>query len=147
MPNFLFIIEHFSSISLSITEGKYLLVSGKSHRLGWKADLSSPYLFVTREINMTFWYYMNGAGMGNLSVIVTDRYGGKTNIWHKHGRQSADWQRATVSLDILTSFVSTLYTTRYNCIDLIYINNLDYINASISLKGLNKHWNNVYKFY
>jgi len=110
MPNFIYIIKHFSNISLSITEGKYLLISGKSHRLGWKADLSSPYLFETRETNMTFWYYMNGAGIGNLSVIVTDRYGGKTNIWHKHGRQSADWQRATVSLGILTSFVSTLYT-------------------------------------
>lgn len=87
-------------------KGKYLLISGKSHRLGWTADLSSPYLFVTRENNMTFWYYMNGAGIGNLSVIVTDRYGGKTNIWHKHGRQSADWQRATVSLGILTSFIT-----------------------------------------
>lgn len=50
---------------------------------------------------------MNGVGVGDLRVVLVDRYQNRKIAWVKSGRQGPGWCLGHVSLEDLTAYVST----------------------------------------
>ena len=48
--------------------------------------------------NLTFWYHMLGAGMGELKVLLQDSNGINTTVWQKSGEQGYNWIQARVEI-------------------------------------------------
>lgn len=51
---------------------------------------------------------MNGVGVGELRVVLADRYGGTKTVWTKSGRQGPGWRQAQVILEDITAYVNML---------------------------------------
>ena len=78
--------------------GKYIYVTG--HDAKQKNDVAvvkSPTFSLDKPSNLTFWYNMNGVGIGQLSLFK--RAGGQTTeLWKREGRQWSDWMQGVVLL-------------------------------------------------
>jgi len=86
--------------------GQYAYITGKdSLNASSIAIIQSPKLYVTKDITLTFWYHMNGVGIGKLSVLKIDKYGRQMEVWSRHGRQGPEWNNGTVIFDLLTTQV------------------------------------------
>ncbi|XP_033749866.1 MAM and LDL-receptor class A domain-containing protein 1-like [Pecten maximus] len=95
--------------------GSYVYVSGgDSQGPQTVAILSSPSFYLTSPTVFSFWYHMNGVGIGNLSLLVTDMYGDRVILWSKHGRQGPDWQQATLHFDISVAKVEFVASAKYH---------------------------------
>ncbi|XP_041360447.1 MAM and LDL-receptor class A domain-containing protein 1-like [Gigantopelta aegis] len=46
----------------------------------------------------SFWYHMNGPGIGSLSVFSQSVDGTLHELWSKHGRQGSSWHLAKIML-------------------------------------------------
>ncbi|XP_060071424.1 MAM and LDL-receptor class A domain-containing protein 1-like [Ylistrum balloti] len=95
--------------------GSYVYVSGSdSQGPASVAILSSPALYLASPISFSFWYHMNGVGIGNLSLIATDKFGNRKTLWSRHGRQGPDWLRATLRLDSSAEKVEFVASAKYH---------------------------------
>ena len=78
--------------------GKYLYVTGHdAKQMNSTAVIKSPPFSLDKESNMTFWYSMNGVGIGQL-ILSKWVEGQKTEIWSRKGRQGSDWMEGAVVL-------------------------------------------------
>ena len=78
------------------------------------AQFSSPIITISRQTNLTFWYHMNGIGIGNLYLYQETLDGHNNVLWHKFGRQSSKWLNTSVTLPFGTykvGFISILRNT------------------------------------
>ncbi|XP_056020518.1 MAM and LDL-receptor class A domain-containing protein 1-like, partial [Ostrea edulis] len=79
--------------------GSYIFIRGLD--AGRNASLKAiveTNLDATSDLQMSFWYFMNGIGIGNLTVNKVDDDGTKTELWRKEGRQGSEWIQAKVRL-------------------------------------------------
>lgn len=72
------------------------------------AEIRSPDLYILDNTTVSFWYHMNGVGVGELRVVLADRYGGTKTVWTKSGRQGPGWRQAQVILEDITAYVNML---------------------------------------
>ncbi|XP_021362287.1 MAM and LDL-receptor class A domain-containing protein 1-like [Mizuhopecten yessoensis] len=95
--------------------GSYVYVSGyDSQGPQSVAILSSPALYLSWPVTLSFWYHMNGVGIGNLSLLVTDKYGNQRTVWNKHGRQGPDWLQAILNLDTSAAKIEFVASAKYH---------------------------------
>ena len=60
---------------------------------------TQTFKYASTKCSMSFWYHMNGAHIGTLSVYSTNNYGQLENkIWAISGDQGNFWNRAKVTL-------------------------------------------------
>ncbi|XP_052098974.1 MAM and LDL-receptor class A domain-containing protein 1-like [Mytilus californianus] len=59
--------------------------------------IHSSNLQVTGNNILSFWYHMNGNGIGSLTVYLVSK-GTRQRLWQKTGRQSPDWLLATIPI-------------------------------------------------
>ncbi|KAL3867306.1 hypothetical protein ACJMK2_044520 [Sinanodonta woodiana] len=62
------------------------------------ARLDSGQVFFQPGTNISFWYHMNGAGIGSLNLLQRTPDGNKVILWSRTGRQNPEWLKAEVSL-------------------------------------------------
>ncbi|XP_046545765.1 MAM and LDL-receptor class A domain-containing protein 1-like [Haliotis rubra] len=79
--------------------GQYVYIRGEDARdANAHATLVSPFLRVTSVITLTFWYHMNGNGIGTLSMSMLPASGGRFLLWRLSGRQGNEWKQAQVKI-------------------------------------------------
>uniref|UniRef100_K1RM15 MAM domain-containing protein 2 n=1 Tax=Magallana gigas TaxID=29159 RepID=K1RM15_MAGGI len=79
----------------------YLLLKGhEAHSGNWTARLYSPHISINSPRNLTFWYHMNGAGIGNLRLYKENADGSNEVLFVKKGRQGVSWEQASVNLPV-----------------------------------------------
>lgn len=79
----------------------YLLLKGhEAHNGNWTARLYSPHISINSPRNLTFWYHMNGAGIGNLRLYRENADGSKEELFVRKGRQGVSWEQASVNLPV-----------------------------------------------
>ncbi|XP_056017904.1 MAM and LDL-receptor class A domain-containing protein 2-like isoform X2 [Ostrea edulis] len=86
------------------TNGIYLYMetSGSSPQ-GTKAIMRSPLFQTTGNSCLSFFYNMNGADIGELTVQIEE--GDNTSmVWRKQGNQGSEWRRAIVTLSSQEAF-------------------------------------------
>ncbi|XP_046545744.1 MAM and LDL-receptor class A domain-containing protein 1-like [Haliotis rubra] len=80
--------------------GHYVYTNGDRAARSSVAQLRSNTVTLTSSVNLTFWYHMNGNGIGNVSLIREDN---DTDdgivLWSRHGRQGLNWLESHVTLD------------------------------------------------
>ncbi|XP_067664631.1 uncharacterized protein [Haliotis asinina] len=80
--------------------GHYVYTSGQRAARSSVAQLRSSTVILTSSVNLTFWYHMNGNGIGNVSLIREDN---DTDdgivLWSRHGRQGFNWLESHITLD------------------------------------------------
>ena len=92
-------IHVFKLLFFKILDGNYLLLNGhKVHNYNWSATFSSPRVNIQQYTNMSFWYHMNGVGIGHLAVYAEYSNGYRDTLVFMSGRQSPEWQHVTVEL-------------------------------------------------
>ncbi|XP_033750836.1 MAM and LDL-receptor class A domain-containing protein 1-like [Pecten maximus] len=80
-------------------DGRYAYIRGMEARnSSWKAVLSSNAIDSDVQLQFSFWYIMNGLGVGSLSLYQTFSDGDTQNVWSRNGRQGPDWIQAVVNL-------------------------------------------------
>ena len=65
---------------------------------GGKGGLTSNFLHVSSPAEFSFWYHMNGPGIGELSLSRMTQGGRLHELWSKHGRQGPDWNLARIMI-------------------------------------------------
>ena len=99
---FNFIIQMFLMFFLI---GRYYYIDVSMRTTGDNASLASATLSQTTTCKMTFWYNMNGIGIGSLSVSIATEFGIPSNmVWAKSGDQGFGWQKASFILNSLKDF-------------------------------------------
>nr|XP_022333227.1 MAM and LDL-receptor class A domain-containing protein 1-like [Crassostrea virginica] len=93
--------------------GQYLYINGHEFiNTTLSAEIRSPELYILDNTTVTFWYHMNGVGVGELRVVLIDRYGGSKIVWVKSGRQGSGWHQGRFILEDLTASIKFQGTTR-----------------------------------
>lgn len=93
--------------------GQYLYIDGHEFiNSTFAAEIRSPDLYILDNTTVSFWYHMNGVGVGELRVVLADRYGGTKTVWTKSGRQGPGWHQAQVILEDITAYIIFQGTTR-----------------------------------
>nr|XP_022335159.1 uncharacterized serine-rich protein C215.13-like isoform X2 [Crassostrea virginica] len=96
------------------THGKYIFIKGRDAQgksRNTSAVLESD-VAVTSGMQISFWYYMNGIGIGSLTLAMSEGNGSVTTLWEKEGRQGPSWIQATVDLPPGNYVISFKATTR-----------------------------------
>ncbi|XP_048733954.2 MAM and LDL-receptor class A domain-containing protein 1-like isoform X1 [Ostrea edulis] len=94
-------------------DGQYLYIDGHEFlNTSLAAEIRSPELYILSNTTLSFWYHMNGVGVGDLRVVLVDRYQNRKIAWVKSGRQGPGWCLGHVSLEDLTAYVIFQGTTR-----------------------------------
>ncbi|XP_062578546.1 MAM and LDL-receptor class A domain-containing protein 1-like [Saccostrea cucullata] len=97
----------------STGNGQYLYIDGHEFfNSSLVAEIRSPEFYILDNATLSFWYHMNGAGVGELRVIFVDRYDNKKVVWTKSRRQGPGWHQAILALDDLTAYVIFEGSTR-----------------------------------
>lgn len=78
-------------------KGHYLFSEGKDSGRHDISTIESKTVNLAQKTNLTFWYTMNGRGIGDLSL---HQQKGKQSekLWTLSGRQSEEWQQATIEV-------------------------------------------------
>ncbi|XP_061168826.1 MAM and LDL-receptor class A domain-containing protein 1-like [Saccostrea echinata] len=93
--------------------GQYLYIDGHEFfNSSLVAEIRSPDFYILDNSTLSFWYHMNGAGVGELRVIFVDRYNYRNIVWSKSGRQGSGWHQAILILNDLTAYVIFEGSTR-----------------------------------
>ncbi|XP_062616624.1 MAM and LDL-receptor class A domain-containing protein 2-like [Saccostrea cucullata] len=81
------------------SNGSYIFIKGIDARMNSsiKAVVEAN-IDVTSDLQLSFWYFMNGVGIGILTLNKIDGNGSKTELWRRKGRQGREWIQATVNL-------------------------------------------------
>ncbi|XP_022335158.2 uncharacterized protein LOC111131765 [Crassostrea virginica] len=95
------------------THGKYIYIKGRdAHGNSRNASaVVESDVAVTSGMQISFWYYMNGIGIGSLTLAMSEGSGSVTTLWEKQGRQGPSWIQATVDLppgNYVISFKATI---------------------------------------
>ncbi|KAK3603105.1 hypothetical protein CHS0354_027889 [Potamilus streckersoni] len=78
---------------------QYAFFNGhKAVNSSYVARLDSGQVFFQPGVNISFWYHMNGAGIGSLKLLQRTPYGNVLSLWSRTGRQSPEWLKAEVNL-------------------------------------------------
>lgn len=81
---------------ISASNGSYAVIYGRhSINKTCTAVLSSQNVGYKVDGIFSFWYHMNGNGIGRLAVYVIDGRN-RQQVWQKKGRQSPDWLHANI---------------------------------------------------
>ncbi|XP_069138163.1 thyroid hormone-induced protein B-like isoform X3 [Argopecten irradians] len=116
--------------------GSYVYISGEESRGPQSvAILSSPSFYLTNPVVLSFWYHMNGVGIGNLSVLVINKYGDRRTIWSKHGRQGPDWIQAVLNLDMSVEKIEFVASAKYHYSAIIAVDDIK-VNIEPMVAGL-----------
>ena len=84
---------------LTITAAKYTLqVPSKFNSLCF--SLETPVIDFTGNLCLSFFYDMNGAGMGRLNVYADDGTVGRRLVWTHVGPEAERWAEARVAVDV-----------------------------------------------
>ncbi|VDI38491.1 Hypothetical predicted protein [Mytilus galloprovincialis] len=84
--------------STGSSNGSYAVIYGRhSRNSSCTAVFHSPNLQLPGNNVLSFWYHMNGNGIGNLKVYLVSK-GTRQSLWQKSGRQSPDWLLATIPI-------------------------------------------------
>ncbi|XP_061195919.1 MAM and LDL-receptor class A domain-containing protein 1-like [Saccostrea echinata] len=79
--------------------GSYIFIKGiEAHRNKSIKAVVEANIDVTSDLQVSFWYFMNGVGIGILTLNKMEGDGSKTELWRKEGRQNRGWNQATISL-------------------------------------------------
>jgi hypothetical protein len=94
-----------------ILQGSYIFLEASSPRIqGDRAWLVSE-SFSTSSLNcLSFWYSMNGNGIGALRVWVWAQNGAQTPIWELKGRQGTSWLQGRVKIPAQTMQYKVIMT-------------------------------------
>lgn len=89
-----------SDHTLGTSAGKYLYLEASGGCDSNLATLLSPCIDLTSATSpiFEFWYHMNGANMGVLSVDVFDGSEWHSNLFRIAGNQGGSWQKGTINL-------------------------------------------------
>lgn len=89
-----------TSVILADAAGHFLYTNGDRASRSAVARLRSNTITLTSYVNFTFWYNMNGNGIGNVSLIRenNDTSAGIV-LWIRHGRQGFNWLESHISLN------------------------------------------------
>ncbi|XP_052098975.1 MAM and LDL-receptor class A domain-containing protein 1-like [Mytilus californianus] len=80
------------------SNGSYAVIYGRhSRNSSCTAVIHSQIFQVTGNNILSFWYHMNGNGIGSLNVYLVSK-GTRQMLWNKSGRQSPDWLLATIPI-------------------------------------------------
>eukprot|EP00105_Crassostrea_gigas_P024157 XP_011444304.1 PREDICTED: uncharacterized protein LOC105340119 [Crassostrea gigas] len=90
--------------------GSYIFIRGHDGRNSSIAVVESN-VDVTSDLQISFWYYMNGVGIGKLTLGKVEN-GAKTVLWEKQGRQGPSWIQASVNLPRGSYVISFSATAR-----------------------------------
>lgn len=102
-----FLIDLSILIFIHFVDGQYLYINGHEFiNTTLSAEIRSPELYILDNTTVTFWYHMNGVGVGELRVVLIDRYGGSKVVWVKSGRQGSGWHQGMFLLEDLTASVN-----------------------------------------
>ena len=83
-------------------QGHYIYTSGwDAMGSDDTASIFSRNLSLSAPANLTFWYHMNGNGVGSLALYVHPTAGGGTGAprWRAQHRQGMQWKEQTVLLE------------------------------------------------
>ncbi|CAC5388819.1 unnamed protein product [Mytilus coruscus] len=75
--------------------------------------IHSPSFQVTGNSILSFWYHMNGNGIGSLNVYLVSK-GTRHRLWQKTGRQSPDWLLATIPISSGSYQIELEATAKYH---------------------------------
>ena len=79
--------------------GKYIYMTGSDVKSKDSvATLRSESLSLRIQSNLSFWYHMNGFGIGQL-VLSKIKEKKSEELWKMEGRQGQDWLRGSVLLN------------------------------------------------
>ncbi|XP_046357247.1 MAM and LDL-receptor class A domain-containing protein 1-like isoform X1 [Haliotis rufescens] len=79
--------------------GYYVYMRGAdSSHPGEYTRLTTPFIEAYIPSNMTFWYHMNGAGIGTLKVLRLGLDHSTTELFSASGRQGPEWHQAHVNI-------------------------------------------------
>ncbi|VDI38495.1 Hypothetical predicted protein [Mytilus galloprovincialis] len=96
------------------SNGSYALIYGRrSHNSSCSAVIQSPSFYVTENSILSFWYHMNGNGIGSLNVYLVSKHT-RQRIWQKTGRQSPDWLLANIPVSPGASKIEMEATAKYH---------------------------------
>lgn len=89
-----------SDHTLGTTAGKYLFLEASGGCDSNLAILLSPCIDLSTATSplLEFWYHMNGANMGVLSVDIYDGTEWHTNLFRQSGNQGSSWIKASINL-------------------------------------------------
>lgn len=88
---------------LLFIEGYYIFIEASSPRItGDRAWLVSEGLSPGSPSCLSFWYNMNGNGIGALRVWVSAQNGAQTPIWELKGRQGPTWLQGKINIPAQT---------------------------------------------
>ncbi|XP_060062777.1 MAM and LDL-receptor class A domain-containing protein 1-like [Ylistrum balloti] len=79
--------------------GRYAYIRGsEARRSTWKAVLESNTIESEVPLQFSFWFIMNGIGVGSLSVFQISSGNVRQKVWSRTGRQGPDWTQAVMEL-------------------------------------------------
>jgi hypothetical protein len=81
--------------------GFYMYAESSRRQKGDRAVLSSPVFLGGRKLCASYWYHMNGTGMGELIVTVDQIKGSPNfNTQHHFGNQGTSWKKGYFDVDL-----------------------------------------------
>ncbi|KAL1280451.1 hypothetical protein QQF64_015051 [Cirrhinus molitorella] len=84
--------------TLKNNNGFYLIVNmSGEHETSETAVISAQMLIQSTDVCIGFWYYMVGASLGNLDLLVKTKTL-ETTMWTRRGTQTSEWLNAQVSI-------------------------------------------------
>ncbi|XP_046883115.1 MAM and LDL-receptor class A domain-containing protein 1-like [Hypomesus transpacificus] len=100
--------------TLNNKQGFYLLLNGSGTKDGEAAVISVPVDIQTTDVCVGFWYYMLGASVSSLELLVQAK-SSRAVVWTRSGTQDSDWVKAQVTVshtDIMEVMFSGRRDTR-----------------------------------
>ncbi|XP_078314155.1 uncharacterized protein LOC111131446 [Crassostrea virginica] len=94
--------------------GQYIFIKGRDAQGNSRnaCAVVKSHVDVTSDMQISFWYHMNGIGIGSLTLAMSKGNGSETKLWEKEGRQGPSWMQATVDLPTGTYVISFKATVR-----------------------------------
>ncbi|XP_050961124.1 MAM and LDL-receptor class A domain-containing protein 2 isoform X2 [Labeo rohita] len=84
--------------TLKNNNGFYLIVNmSGEHESSETAVISTPMVIQSADVCIGFWYYMSGASLGNLDLLVETKTM-ETITWTRRGTHTSEWLNAQVSI-------------------------------------------------
>ncbi|XP_069137909.1 MAM and LDL-receptor class A domain-containing protein 1-like [Argopecten irradians] len=114
-------------------DGKYAYIRGiEARNSSWKAVLASDVIDSDVHLQFSFWYIMNGLGVGSLSLHQNFSNGNSNIVWSRKGRQGPDWLQAVVELSPGSYTLLFEATTKYHYLSDLAIDDTVLTNVTLT---------------
>ncbi|ESP05606.1 hypothetical protein LOTGIDRAFT_228113 [Lottia gigantea] len=96
-------------------QGNFAYLSGSHARLNnASGGMITPLVVTNETATLSFWYHMNGNGIGSLLVLIIDVNGNRQEITRITGRQGNEWRKTSFDLPSGSFRICILGTARYH---------------------------------